>query len=146
MRYRRSFALDSLLLNGMLIVSLSCTPLQQGKGSIQWKEQGFTLLYKVASWLTDPLCAVHRCYRQMAIVEAHYPDASDLERSVRKSLLLLGSSGHALLSLITTLPGIAFRCLAILLQNRPYIYCSGEGEEKTLSEKSLLCLCGVLHY
>ena len=139
MRYKTIFAIDSFFLKTIIILAQSFSSSPSSKPTA-WQERGFASVYRVASWLTDPICSAHRLYRQIFIVDAHYPMATELERWVRKSLLVFGSSAHALLSLITTFPGIALRFIVISLQNNPYIYFRGDGEEKQLMDKSFTLL------
>lgn len=105
-----------------------------------WKEKGFAAAYLMASKLTDPLCNAHRLYRQILLVDPLYPDASSLEKYVRKSLLLLGSTANSFFSLFTTLPGIEIRLLANALEKKPYIYFAGDAQETKLNNQELSLL------
>ena len=86
------------------------------------------------------LCHAHQLYRQTLIVDALYPTASEVERWIRKGVLLIGASFHSFFAMFTTLPGIELRWITLLLQNKPYIYLTGEAEEKQLTDPSISLL------
>ena len=88
--------------------------------------------FRLASYLTDPICHGHERYRRIAVVDALYPAAGRLANTVRKGRLLAELCGYAILAMLTTVPGIALRHLASRLQTRPYLHRQSDGPKKTL--------------
>ena len=93
-----------------------------------WFSEGFKekishLCFKIASYLTDPICKAHEHFRILSLNQTLF-----LKKSIFALTLLTNTS----LSLFTTLPGVAFRAAAINLQPKPYIHATSAHAEKTL--------------
>jgi len=88
--------------------------------------------FRLASYLTDPVCHCHERYRRIAVVDALYPKAGRAANTVRKCRLLAELGGYALLATLVTAPGIGLRHLASRLQTMPYLHRKSAGREKIL--------------
>ncbi len=88
--------------------------------------------FRVASYLTDPVCKSHEYYRRVAVVEALHPEANKAVNVARKFFLLLGLLGFVAVAALTTVPGIALRYAGASLQQEPYLYHRSVAVEKTL--------------
>jgi len=96
--------------------------------SAQWMSAAFRL----ASYLTDPVCHCHERYRRIAVVDALYPKAGRGANTMRKGRLLAELCGYAILATLVTVPGIGLRHLASRLQKTPYLHQKSAGQEKIL--------------
>src|SRR5881397_1632820 len=94
--------------------------------SNQWIPAAFRL----ASYLTDPVCHCHERFRLIAVVEALNPSAGRGSNLARKCRLLAELCGYALLAILVTAPGIGLRYLGSRLQTTPYLHRKYEGPEK----------------
>lgn len=97
-----------------------------------WVSQAAVGAFKVASYLTDPVCKSHEFFRHICIVDALNPQGSCLTNLVRKVILFIELIAWAALAVFTTLPGIGLRAFASYIQENPYIYIRGEAERKVL--------------
>lgn len=91
-----------------------------------------TAAFRLASYLTDPVCHCHERYRRIAVVDALYPKAGRGANTVRKCRLLAELCGYAILAMLVTAPGIGLRHVASRLQKTPYLHRKSAGQEKIL--------------
>jgi endonuclease/exonuclease/phosphatase family metal-dependent hydrolase len=89
-------------------------------------------VFRLASYLTDPVCQCHERYRRIAVVDALHPHARRGANLARKLSLVMDLLGYAALAMVSTAPGIALRSVASRWQKHAYLYCSGKAPEKTL--------------
>lgn len=87
------------------------------------KEKISHLCFKIASYLTDPICKAHEYFRILSLKQTLF---------LKKSVFALTLLSNTSLSLFTTLPGVAFRAYAINLQPKPYLYAKSAHAEKSL--------------
>ncbi|MCH9614087.1 MAG: hypothetical protein SP1CHLAM54_10970 [Chlamydiia bacterium] len=87
---------------------------------------------QVASFLTDPVCKAHEWYYRASVEGELHPDPDSIMALVNKTLLYLGMVGWGLLSLVTTVPGMALRVAAAWTQASAHIDIEGNGAPKTL--------------
>jgi len=105
------------------------------------------VLYAVASLLNEPLCLARELYYMAEITDARFPEASRVEQVALASITYLGAFFCGTAATFTTLPGISLRYLAVQLQQNPYMYRAGLGEEKEFQDHSFSLfswnVCGV---
>ncbi len=98
-------------------------------------------IFQLASYLTDPVCKAHECYRRLAIVDFLSPEAHPVSNVARKVALCIRLVGWASLAILTSLPGIALRSLGAYLLKEPFLYVRGEAPSKVLpSDRSFSLL------
>ncbi len=95
-----------------------------------------TSTVQTASYLTDPVCKTHELFRRIQIVDALHPASTKAVNLARKCFLGMGLITCAVLSTMTTLPGIALRLAVCKLEQEPYIYWEGGLEEKVLENNT----------
>src|SRR5512132_841966 len=91
-----------------------------------------TAAFRLASFLTDPVCHCHERFRRIAVVDPLYPNAGRWANRVHKCRLLAELCGYAALATLVTLPGIGLRHLASRLQGTPYLHRKSAGLDKIL--------------
>ncbi len=129
--------------------------------------------YKIASYLTDPLCKAREysvriqileelppspylfsCIdplctylKQMQLCDDKWLDQEQIARFAEKCLLTGGAASFALLSPITTFPAMILRSIASNLESDPFIHYLGQLPEQALQKNSFSCLqwniCGI---
>lgn len=77
---------------------------------------------QIGSYLTDPGCKVLELYRRSQVVDILNPDGNALCILAQKVGLYIGMAGLGLLSVMTTLPGLALRAIGELLQTAPFVH------------------------
>jgi hypothetical protein len=97
-------------------------------------DDNFDSFFRIASYLTDPICKTHECFRRIYVVDTLNPTDSKITNFARKVFLGLAVLVFAFLALFTTLPGVAIRGVAVHLKSTPYIYEKGTFVDKTLPE------------
>jgi len=102
--------------------------------------QWITAAFRLASYLTDPVCHCHERFRLIAVVEALNPSAGRGSNLARKCRLLAELCGYALLAILVTAPGIGLRYLGSRLQMTPYLHRKYEGPEKRLPSDRVFSL------
>jgi hypothetical protein len=90
-----------------------------------WLDKVAVGAFQLASYLTDPICKSHELFRRICVV-------NHSNALVRKIVLFVALVAWASLAIVTTLPGIALRTLALSIQKNPYIYWKGAAEGKFL--------------
>lgn len=103
-------------------------------------DKASAIIFRVASYMSEPLCKTHQYLRQYSVVDALHPNASRTERWARKFFFSMGVVLNGIASIFTTIPGIALRHLAKSLQQHPFIYFEGNASEKKLEEKKFTFL------
>jgi len=104
-----------------------------------FRERVSSLLFRIASSLTDPVCKGHEFFRRIAIVDTLNQTSSALANLARKIALAAGMVAFFTLGIFTTVPGIAIRAMGAHLQKHPYlIHQAGSGKE--LSEDRIFSL------
>lgn len=88
--------------------------------------------FKVASYLTDPVCKGHELFRRLYVVETLNPTATAVANTARKVLLYIGIVACATVGVFSSVPGIVLRYAAAQLQSYPYIHVKGHAESKIL--------------
>lgn len=78
-------------------------------------------MFLSASLLTDPVCLAHETFRQIQVVNHRTSQDKVITKLVEKCLLILRLIFWGCLALITTIPGVALRFLAIKLQGEPFL-------------------------
>ncbi len=91
-------------------------------------------LFRGSSLLFEPLSKSHECFRRIDLVDRLNPEGYQLVNLFRKALLASASLGCFSLSLVTGVPALGLRALAVFLQKGPWIYVRGNGEDKKLSK------------
>lgn len=99
-----------------------------------WSARIQSAAFQIASYLTDPICKAHECFRRFSVVDSLNPTSTKIENFGRKFLLVSGLIGYALLATVATVPGIALRALAANSQKEPFLYYRGERAQKTLPD------------
>jgi len=97
-------------------------------------DEYFNFVFQAASYLTDPICKAHECFRRIFVVDALNPADSLLVNLSRKLFLGFSAFVFALSAIFTTLPGVALRGTATHLQSEPYIYQKGAFINQRLSQ------------
>ena len=80
-----------------------------------------SLTYRIASYLTDPVCKAHEFFRRLYLVDHLHPTANPVAKLARKISLTAGLAGCATLGIFTAIPGIGLRFLASQIQTRPFV-------------------------
>ncbi|MDP1835927.1 MAG: hypothetical protein Q8K75_08375 [Chlamydiales bacterium] len=88
--------------------------------------------FKVASYLTDPVCKGHELFRRLYVVEALNPTAHAVANKARKVFLYIGIVACGAVAVFSSVPGIVLRYAAAQLQSHPYIHVKGHGHGKAL--------------
>lgn len=129
--------------------------------------------YKIASYLTDPLCKAREYSVRMQILEELPPspylfscidplctylkqmqlcddkwlDQEQIARFAEKCLLTGGAATYALLSPITTIPAMILRSIASNLERDHFIHYLGQLAEQPLQNNTFSCMqwniCGI---
>lgn len=95
--------------------------------------------FRLASYLTDPLCKAHDLFRRLYIVDVLNPTASKTSKWAKKFFIGIGMIISSFLSVGTTFPGVCLRGVASRLEKDPFIYYQGKLLDKQLeSDFSLL--------
>ena len=89
-------------------------------------------VFRVASYLTDPICKCHELMRRLHLVDHLHPTAMKVANVARKMLLVGAMAVCAFTALFTTLPGIALRGMGVYLQKEPFIHWKGDHKDKIL--------------
>ncbi|MGZ6075862.1 MAG: hypothetical protein ACXWOA_18570, partial [Isosphaeraceae bacterium] len=103
-----------------------------GRPTDTLSDRWMTSAFRLASYLTDPVCHFHERYRRIAVIDALHPSAGRTANTVRKCRLLAELCGYAILAMLVTAPGIGLRHLASRLQRTPYLHRKSAGPEKVL--------------
>ncbi len=90
-------------------------------------------IFQAASYLTDPVCKAHECYRRIAVVSSLHPTAYPITNLIRKVILCVAMIGWTLTATVTTMPGIGLRALGSYLQTEPFICVKTSQQPKVLS-------------
>lgn len=96
--------------------------------------------FSAASYLTDPICKTHECYRRIYVVDALNPQASKMANVARKVALVVSVVGWGCLATIITMPGVILRSIGAFIQRHPFVYYKGEAKEKELSKENAFTL------
>jgi hypothetical protein len=120
-------------------MSVVAGELSRGWEWADYEMQLKSLVFKAASYLTDPVCTSHELLRRIQVVDALHPMAYKISNFARKAFLGLGLAVCACFAW-TALGGIALRYLAVKLQNQPYIYYQGNAVEKSLPSSGISLL------
>jgi endonuclease/exonuclease/phosphatase family metal-dependent hydrolase len=114
-----------------------------------WEQWALAETFKAAAYLTDPVCKAHEFYRRLSVVDALNPTATKIENYARKFFLFCGMVTWAAIAVVTTVPATALRYVACQIQQKPFLYFQGEGEEKkfwgkffTLLSWNVCCVAG----
>lgn len=82
--------------------------------------------FRLASYLTDPICKAHEFFRRMYIVDVLNPTAFKVSNWVRKFFIGLGIIVNLSLAIGSTVPGICLRGITSHLEKEPFIYYRGK--------------------
>ena len=98
-------------------------------------------MFYTASLLTDPVCLAHETFRQIQVVNHANSQDKIIPKLVEKFLLTLRFSFYGSLALITSMPGVALRFLAIKSQGKPFLsYNREDAFEETAFENRKITL------
>lgn len=97
-------------------------------------------VFILAAILLVPFCQCDAYYERIFTIDTLYPDDSKCINLARQFFLLVGALGWGALGLLTTLPAIALRGIAVYLQSSPYIFAKGENSPYSRPEKQAVSL------
>ena len=78
-------------------------------------------LFQLASYLTDPICKSHECFRRIQVVDTLQAQDYKIVNLARKVLLAVALTLYGCMAVFTTAPAVGVRSLAIYLQKEPFI-------------------------
>lgn len=90
-------------------------------------------LFKLASYLTDPICKSHECFRRIQVVDALNAHDYKVTNLARKLFLAFAVMTYGFIAVFTAAPAIGVRSLGIYLQKNPFIQ-ESRGVGKQLSQ------------
>ena len=76
-------------------------------------------LFQLASYLTDPICKSHECFRRIQVVDTLQAQDYKIVNLARKVLLAVALTLYGCMAVFTTAPAVGVRSLAIYLQKEP---------------------------
>jgi hypothetical protein len=79
-------------------------------------------VFRLSSYLTDPVCKAHEFFRRISLVDVLNPSASKIANFWRRFCLTSGMIGCILLSVVSAPVGFALRATAAKLQKTPFIF------------------------
>lgn len=104
--------------------------------------------FRLASYLTDPICKAHELFRRIYVVDVLNPTAFKVSNLVRKFFISLGIVVNLSLAIGSTVPGICLRGVASCLEKEPFIYYRGKLPDEQLQESfsllswNICCVAG----
>lgn len=105
-----------------------------------WRECIAYETFRVAAYLTDPVCNAHECFFRLKVSDELHKGDPALLNIARKAAVVFEMIFWGALSIVATIPGIALRALAASIQTEPYLYVEGNGEPKELPENKTFTL------
>ena len=99
-------------------------------------------MFLAASLLTDPVCLAHETFRQIQVVNHENSQDKIIRKLVEKFLLTLRLIFYGSLALVTTMPGVVLRFLAIKLQGKAFLSYNSEDtiKETTFENRKITLL------
>lgn len=97
-------------------------------------------IFQLASYLNDPICKVHECYRRLHLVKILNPTDSNASHFAKKFFLWIKIALFASVTIPATVLAIPLKSLAIHLQIKPFIYSTNQFPSKTLSSEKTFSL------
>jgi endonuclease/exonuclease/phosphatase family metal-dependent hydrolase len=91
-------------------------------------------LYRTASYLTEPVCYAHACFRHLQLIKYKWGTVDKVNSLVYGAFFAVRFVVSAALSVVATAPGALCRRAAMALQKQPFLVHKEEGEGKRLSE------------
>jgi endonuclease/exonuclease/phosphatase family metal-dependent hydrolase len=91
--------------------------------------------FRLASYLTDPVCKAHEFFRRMYVVNALNPTAFKVSNWARKFFIFVGIVINSFLAIGSTIPGACLRSITSLLEKEPFIYHRSKLPEKQLEDR-----------
>ncbi|MGL5626445.1 MAG: endonuclease/exonuclease/phosphatase family protein [Candidatus Rhabdochlamydia sp.] len=91
-------------------------------------------MFRLASYLTDPICKCHELFRRLYIIDVLHPTASKTDKWAIKFFISIGMIISSFISIATTIPGICLRGMASHLEKEPFLYYQGALPDKQLKK------------
>ena len=98
---------------------------------VRYRNQAAMIIFKTASYLTDPITMAHANYKFTWMIDALYPEAYKVSNYGRIAFLYLKTSMLAMTGILPALGAIGLRAIAKKILTEDWTYLKGSAEEKT---------------
>ena len=130
--YRPRSALAVLSVAMANVMAPRRTRASRGGGTDGPSSRWATAAFRLASYLTDPVCRAHERYRLVPLMDVLRPEDRGMANRARQGRLLAELCGYTVLAALVTGPGVLLRHLASRLQKMPYLHLKSKGQAKSL--------------